>query len=408
MNNFKYSTCIFNWLIVAVIGVLIFLPHVASAVTVEEINSQIQDVKSQREILEKKIEQQQKKVDEVRAQAVTLQNQISLIDNRVAKIELDIQSINKQIQILELEVEALTLTIKATENKIQKQKELIAEFVRLLHREDRDNYIEILILNNSFSEFFNRVKNITSVTNELERALTNLSETKQDLERQQRAVQKNKASLEKLEEGLLAEQEELRGEINQRANILLETRSSEVRFQRLLSGLRAQYQAVEDEIRTFESRLRDQLASSDVFKETGEIALTWPTDGRYITAYFHDPDYPFRYVFEHNAVDIRAAQRSPVRAAASGYVARAKRCASSSCYSFVMIIHSGGVSTVYGHLSAIEVTEEQFVTRGQIIGYSGGTPGTVGAGPFVTGPHLHFETRVNGIPVNPLDYLLNL
>ena len=72
--------------------------------------------------------------------------------------------------------------------------------------------------------------------------------------------------------------------------------------------------------------------------------LIWPVPSHYITAYFHDPAYPFRYIFEHPAIDIRASQGTNIKAAASGYVARV-RWDTSSRYGYVMLIHDNGLST---------------------------------------------------------------
>ena len=129
----------------------------------------------------------------------------------------------------------------------------------------------------------------------------------------------------------------------------------------------------------------------------------WPVPENIITSTFHDPDYPFRYLFEHPAIDIKAAQGTTLRAAASGYVARVQ--INGTNYGYIMIVHGDGLSTVYGHVSASFVSADDYVIQGQPIGKSGGMPGTTGAGPLTTGPHLHFEVRKNGIPVNPLNYL---
>lgn len=133
--------------------------------------------------------------------------------------------------------------------------------------------------------------------------------------------------------------------------------------------------------------------------------LSWPLSGRrQITAGFHDPEYPFRYLFEHSGLDLRAEMGSAVGAAAPGIVAVARR---GRLYgNYIIILHGNKLATVYAHLSQIRVEPDQVVQRGETIGLSGGRPGHPGAG-LSSGPHLHFEVRAGGIPTNPLQYLIN-
>jgi murein DD-endopeptidase MepM/ murein hydrolase activator NlpD len=125
--------------------------------------------------------------------------------------------------------------------------------------------------------------------------------------------------------------------------------------------------------------------------------------GRGITAYFHDGAYRDFYGVPHEAVDIRAYQGSPVVAAAPGVVFKAKD--NGFGYNYIAIVHSGGLVTVYGHISEIMVKKDDVVRAGDLIGLSGGMPGTRGAGFMTTGPHLHFEVIDNEVHHDPLDYL---
>ena len=131
-----------------------------------------------------------------------------------------------------------------------------------------------------------------------------------------------------------------------------------------------------------------------------------------VSVEYKDKDYPFRGYFEHAAIDYAVPQNTFVKAAAKGEVIRVmkpwkgkkgKKAAKS--YAYLQIKHKDEIATVYGHMRGIRVKEGDIVKRGDIIGRSGGKPGTRGAGQFTTGPHLHFEVWKAGIKQNPRDYL---
>ena len=101
---------------------------------------------------------------------------------------------------------------------------------------------------------------------------------------------------------------------------------------------------------------------------------------------------------QHNAVDISSAVGQPVRSPADGIVVKAEW--ANGYGNVIYISHGYGYSTRYGHLSGFSVRPGARVKRGDVIGYVGSTGRS-------TGPHLHYEVRVNNNPVNPLEYILN-
>lgn len=375
---------------------------------IDLLNQRIKEKQDKVKQLEQSIAEYKKKIDEKRLEAVSLSNQMAILDNRAAQVELDIKATEEKLEALDLEIDALELIIEDKLKVISRQKTILSEFVREIHLNQDRSYLEIMAAYDNFSEFYNQLQYLENVERDMGKSVNGLKVAKAELEEKKGQKEDRKKSYEDLGEKLANQKKDLDEQVFLKSNLLAQTQSSELTYKTLVTSLKQQYQDIENEIEGIEREVRRRLEEEQL-NQTPEDAtglLSWPTQSRYVTAYFHDPDYPYRHIFEHTGIDIRAAQGTPLKAVASGYVARAKHCSASSCYSYIMLVHSSGISTVYGHMSRITVAEDQFVTRGDIIGYSGGTPGTVGAGPFVTGPHLHFEVRKNGIPVNPLSYLI--
>jgi murein DD-endopeptidase MepM/ murein hydrolase activator NlpD len=228
---------------------------------------------------------------------------------------------------------------------------------------------------------------------------------KNNLVEKENELDQKKKDLKDQKNQLVNTQESYQEEKLLKSTLLAETKSSEKRYQNLLAELKQEQEEVENETAILEKRMREKLAKQEnALSKLGEVHLIWPVGpDRGLSATFHDPDYPFRYIFEHPGIDIRAYQGTEIKAAETGYVGTAKNAGMG--YSYILLVHNEGASTVYGHVSRIDVAEGDYVTKGQVIGLSGGMPGTRGAGRLTTGPHLHFEVRYNGIPVNPLNYL---
>lgn len=133
------------------------------------------------------------------------------------------------------------------------------------------------------------------------------------------------------------------------------------------------------------------------------LGFLWPALGR-ISAGFRAPAYERYFGVPHLGMDIVVPMRTPVRAAADGIVFLV-RDGGETGYSYILLGHRGGYATIYGHLSGFTVTVGEEVAAGQTIGFSGGEPGTYGAGLMTSGAHLHFEVIQNGVNIDPAGVL---
>lgn len=373
--------------------------------SVLDLNDAIQSRRKEARELQEKIAQYKKKISTTQKKAASLTNQIDILESNISKAELEIKTKEVEISQLGLESELAQRELEKETQRMEAVREEISAALRRMQHFGSRPYVEIVLARNSFSELFDQVFFIERLGDELRRKLKLIKDIRSALEQNRELLKTQKNDTAEKKKGLEIMQGSLEHERRLKEILLGETKSSESEFQRLLGDLRAAESAIDADIVTLEKKIRQRLDIAD--KLAGESGvLSWPVapiGG--LSSVFHDPEYPFRYIFEHGGIDIRTPQGTPVRAAASGYAAKAYNGGLGIKPSYVMLVHGQQMATVYMHLSSIAVAPDTFVARGDVIGNSGGAPRTPGAGRWTTGPHLHFETRLNGVPVDPLGYL---
>ncbi len=392
--------------------------------------------------IRKNTEGTQEKLDRIRVQSATLEFQLKNLDQQIQNSIDLVQNILYQIAAKENGLKLLIQNIEDQKTEIEKQKEVFLEYLKMLYEQEGQinntaadvetvNVTKLLLLNQPIGEILQEKRYFGILTETGQQIYSKLDFLLQQQEKDKTEMENTRNNLEMLYRQLEQDRQNLEIQREAKAKILEETQGQEQIYQDLLTQSKLEQ---DDSLRDIQA-LRNNLVyiqkkvnelggtfNPDDFKNIfdekttslyeylqnsragDEILLMWPVSpGSGISAYFHDSGYQSVFGVAHQAIDIRASQSTPIHAPADGIVFKTKD--SGYGYSYIILAHQNGFMTVYGHVSEIDVKEGDKITRGQVIGLSGATPGTKGAGLMTTGPHLHFEVLKGGVHVDPLDYL---
>ena len=380
----------------------------------------------------------QEKIAPLELKINTLTGQLSTFDENVRREEINLDAARQDSKSVQLELADLAELAEIREVELAQSRDLLDEFIRLAYSETMRytdwqtgeiSALKFLLSDDSLANietergYLDVLQNVSaslildlqSRQSELSTARNRLLAKRGELIIRQQDIIDRKTRLEQLRAAKQHLLDTTRGQELEYRKLVEESRAQQVEALSDIKELKSQMGVIDKQLKTLKGDL-DEGDFAKLLKEQSVASLSgmifpdriprliWPANpGRGITAYFHDEDYKKVFSMTHYAVDFRLSQGSRVNSAGPGIVYKVKD--NGLGYSYIMIAHLGGLATLYGHISKMLVGEGDTVKAGQIIGLSGGMPGTRGAGYITTGPHLHLEVLENGEQKNPLDFL---
>lgn len=373
----------------------------------QKIQEEIDNAQSKINSLSKEKKETEEYLSVLRSKIELLQDKINSLKNSKAALQAEIDSIEVKIAKTEQEIEAAQKEIDKKQAEFDKNYEVYCQRLRAMYVSGSVSNLEVLLTCPDMSSMLTRSQMIKSVSEQdskqLDDLMTKMEEIeaqKNDLEVKNNELNDDKDALEEHKQELQASIDEIdasKSELDEEAaecNALMQKLSSQTsEYMEMIETNEEQIKEIEDEIRRAAAAASHGSGSIPGSSGSGSGQLSYPTDSTSVSAGF--PYYSSGGW--HGGIDFHVPVGSNVYAAADGTVILVKYLNYSYGY-HVMIDHGDGLSTLYAHNSQINVSVGEHVSRGQVIAQSGSTGNS-------TGPHCHFEVRVNGSQVNPFNYL---
>lgn len=430
MNKLKRILC--AMLCVCMISIPMAIPTTVSAEdSISDLEQQLQQLEQENQKYQKILDDTKSDIAEKEEYKSALVSKVQVLDEKIAVTREKISSLNDDIK------EKQDAYDKGL-SEVEDQFDALANRLRILYMSGNATDLEIIFGAKDFSDLIDKMELVKSLANSDKELISEIQTKLDELSTKKESLEADKKDLETQQASLKSDQDEFNKLISDNDEILKNLYASNSEAQNSLENAALQSDEIEAKISQYYAAQKaaaehaaqasqsssgsssssssssssgssssgsSSSGSSSVIVPSGS-GFAWPTPGfvSLSSEWFED-----REVYNHGGIDIAGAgiMGTPVVAAADGTVVatnsscthnwgKSYSCGCGGGYgNYVMISHAGGKMTVYGHLTSLTVSSGQSVSRGQVIGYVGSTGNS-------TGPHLHYECRLNGVRYNPM------
>ncbi|MFA7077329.1 MAG: peptidoglycan DD-metalloendopeptidase family protein [Syntrophomonas sp.] len=367
-----------------------FLALIMMTALIMPVNAdQLSDQQQLLDKLNQKINQQQSKLNKASRAEKTILGQVQSIEQDAERTRQDIAVLADQVAYLQKNIGIIEKEIKIQQEELDKQTEILGERLVVIYEQGDSTYLEVLLGANDIKDLITRMDMLTTIIDQDQDLIDTINSRKKDLDNKKADLDVQKRELLAAKAAREEKQQLLATQLNDKKVVLGSVQQEKQKYAQAIREMEQASAQAEAMI----LRLQGKSGAS-----IGTGSYTWPTPGyTNITSAYGMRYHPILKKNKlHTGIDIGAPSGARIVAADGGSVIFSGWL---GAYGNAIIIdHGAGISTLYGHQSSRLVSVGAKVSKGQTIGKVGSTG-------WSTGPHLHFEVRKNGTPVNPRGYI---
>ena len=368
----------------------ITLTFVICSFNIVSLGANSSELQQQEERIKNQINEATEQIQNIDQELSANLQQVQKLDETIANSEIELNDLNTKISQLQDSINETQEKLKDVEERYNQQKELLDNRLISIYEAGDVQYIDVVLTSANIADFLSNYFLITELATYDTDLLDIVGKEKKEIETAKEKLDKEKEEMITAKQTQLKTAKVIENTRTIRTQYIEKLSTEEQDLQKKIDEYNAQYAALENEIRA--------IALNSISPEYIGGVMAWPVPGyTKITSEFKMRVHPITGVYKlHTGVDIGAPTGANFIAAADGTVTKA---GFNSAYGNMVIIdHGGGISTLYAHGSEIMVEVGQQVKQRD-------TVLKVGSTGYATGPHAHFEVRVNGAPVQPMDYI---
>ena len=372
------------------------------------IMAEDEDLTNQLDSIQQQVNQQNAAKADAETVIGSVSEQLRQIEEQLRQATAELGTIKEQRVAVENDITLNERQLAEAQKRLEGRESVFYKRVRDIYINGRLSYLDVVIGSKDFSDFANRLEVLKRIIDSDITLINEIKKERADIEAHKQKLEADRAKLVELEKAALAKQAEIEQKKAERNVVLQKAQNDRATAMQAIEELNASSAQVSAMLKERQAARAaaaaaaaaaaqssgGQGASDNWVQGTGQLG--WPVSGEITSPYGYRVHPIWGTTIYHSGIDIGVDEGTPVHAADGGVVVWSGWMGG---YGYAVVIdHGNGLSTLYGHNSELAVDEGQSVAKGQVISYAGSTGNS-------TGPHVHFEVRANGDPVDPMGYL---